>query len=193
MAHILLIKQQLTGDKNVINDKTRILFGKERSFETLSNTCPECNTSRGHYHKYGCPLESCPKCHARLLTCTCKVLGVVDSMKMAKAVSTDITDKVEVHRALDNGSEHLDSTYYEEGVLLWIMDDVSKRDPSAAAEMEEHMNALGFKKTEGGYLVSAEGIAPHLNKSTDEARDILEELHAEAVYPDWQDTNGREQ
>ncbi len=110
----------------------RIQFGKETKLEIFANTCPGYNTSRGHYHEYGCPLESCPKCHSRLLACTCKVLGVVDSMKMAKAVSTNITDK-----------------------------------------------------TEGGYLVSAEGIAPHLNKTVDEAQDILEELHTEAVYPDW--------
>ncbi len=62
-----------------------------------------------------------------------------------------------------------------------------------ADEIEEYMSDLGFKKKEGGYLVTAEGIAPHLNKSTDETQDILEELHAEAVYPDWQKANGREQ
>jgi hypothetical protein len=163
----------------------RILFGNETKFEIIAAACPCCNTHRGHLHKFGCALESCPACGSRLLHCKCRVLGIVDAVRTIRAVAETISDRAEVKRAIKNGSRHLDETYHEEGVMLWITQDVTARDPEAARKADELLADMGVKKSEGGYRVSAESIAPHINASVDEARKVLEDLQAESVFPDW--------
>jgi hypothetical protein len=168
----------------------RIPFGNETKLEIIAEACPGCNTHRGHLHKFGCALESCPACGSRLLQCKCRILEIVDALRTIRAVAETISDRAEVKRALKNGSKNLDETYYEEGVLLWITQDVTARDPEMAKIADELLADMGFKKSGEGYLVSAESIAPHVNTSVDEAREVLEDLQAESVFPDW-DQNAR--
>lgn len=163
----------------------RIPFGNESKLEIIAAACPCCNTHRGHLHKFGCALESCPACGSRLLQCKCRVLGIVDAVRTIRAVAETISDRVEVKRAIKNGSRHLDETYHEEGVMLWITQDITARDPKMAKIANELLADMGFKKSGEGYLVSAESIASHVNTSVDEARDVLEDLQAESVFPDW--------
>jgi hypothetical protein len=162
----------------------RIPFGNETKFEIIAAACLCCNTHHGHLHEFGCVLESCPACGSRLLQCKCKILGIKDALRTIRAVPDTISDRAEVKRAIKNGSKHLYETYYEEGVMLWFTKDVTARDPEMAKIADELLADMGFKKSGEGYLVSAESIAPHVNTSVDEAREVLEDLQAESVFPD---------
>lgn len=175
------------------NPKQRVPFGQETRLAILSSICPGCDAKSGCYHDYGCPLESCPECGGRLLKCSCKALDIVDGMRVANAVAKTITDKAEIHRVLNYGSKHLDATYYEEGVLSWIIQDVTERDPEAVTKMEKHMAGMGFRKSGDGYVVSAEDIAPHMEVSIDEAHEVLEKLQVDSTYPHWDKHTGVEQ
>lgn len=163
----------------------RIPFGNETKLEIIAASCPSCNTHRGHLHEFGCALESCPACGSRLLQCKCRILGIADAVRTIRAVADTISDRAEVKRAIKNGSKNLDESCYEEGVLLWITKDVTARDPETAKIADELLADMGFKKSGEGYLVSAESIAPHVNTSVDEAREVLEDLQAESVFPNW--------
>lgn len=170
----------------------RVKFGSETRFEIVAVHCPSCRTPHQQYHEYGCVLESCPRCGGRLLTCSCKALGIIDSMKTARAVANSITDKADIHLVLESGSKLLNQTYYEEGCMLWIIDDVIARDPEMAKEADKHMADLGFRKAKGGYAVRAEDVAKHMDIPTDKAHEVLIELHVDSCYPDWDKQTGRE-
>ena len=141
-------------------DKQRVPFGSETRCEIIAVSCPGCNARRGHYHEYGCPLETCPECGGRLLQCGCKALGIIDSMNLARAVADSIADKAEIHRALEHGSKHLDRTYFEEGVMSWIISDLTKRDPAAREMMNGFMADMGFRPVGDHYAVTADNVAP---------------------------------
>ena len=168
----------------------RVLFGNERRLEIIANRCPDCNVARGQEHEYGCVLETCPQCGGRLLHCTCKALSIIDGLRISRAISSGITDKAEIHRALEHGSAHLDRTYYEEGVMMWIMDDVTARDPEAARKADEYIKDMGFVKTGNGYAVSAENVADHMDISIDEAHEVLAGLQADSLCPEWERSAG---
>ncbi|MDR3629357.1 MAG: hypothetical protein P4L42_03385 [Desulfocapsaceae bacterium] len=168
----------------------RIKFGSETKMTILADNCPGCNAYRGQLHQYACVVESCPQCGSRLLRCTCKALSMAESLKITKAVADGITDRSEIRRTSDTGSEHLDASYYEEGVMLWIIRDVTARDQAAAAKMNELLADTGFKHVGKGYAISAEDAARHMGVPVEEARAILEEMQADAVYPGWQDQEG---
>lgn len=85
----------------------RIVFGNERKLQITSSQCPGCGVARGSLHAYGWPVESCPQCGGRLIECICKALDLVDTMQTARAISKTITDRAEVHRALDDGGDHV--------------------------------------------------------------------------------------
>ncbi|EKD33697.1 MAG: hypothetical protein ACD_75C02623G0003 [uncultured bacterium] len=161
----------------------RIPFGQEIKMQIVASQCPGCNTSHGHLHEYGCPVESCPKCGGMLLKCTCKALDIIDGMKIARAIADGITDKKEIHRALAQGSKHLDQSYYEEGVMLWIMEDVTARDPEAAKKADELVKDMGFRRSGNGYAISAEDVAKNMGISVDEAHEVLSDLQAESICP----------
>jgi len=163
----------------------RTPFGNETKLEIIAAACPSCNTHRGHLHEFGCALESCPACGSRLLQCKCRILGIVDAVRTIRAVAETISDRAEIKRAIKNGSRHLDETYYEEGVMLWIIRDLTVRDPETVRKADELLADMGFKKSGEGYLISAESIAPHMNVSVDEACKVLEGLQAESVFPNW--------
>ena len=115
---------------------------------------------------------------------------MADGLKLIAAIADGIADKAEIHRAMDNGSEHLDTTYYEEGVMLWIIRDVTARDPAAAAKMDELLMETGLKKVDGGYAISAEDAAEHMAVPVEEARGILQEMQAESFSPAWDQKTG---
>lgn len=168
----------------------RILFGNEKRLEILANRCPDCNVVRGQVHEYGCVLETCPKCGDRLLHCPCRALSKLEGIRTSRAVAAGISDKSEILRALEHGSAHLDRTYYEEGVMMWIMDDVTARDPEAARRAEEYIKDMGFVKVGDGYAVSAEKIADHMDISIEEAHEVLAGLQADSLCPGWDSPAG---
>lgn len=160
----------------------RILFGNERKLQIIASQCPGCGVAHGALHAYGCPLDSCPQCGGRLIECTCKALDLVDAMQTARAISKTITDRAEVHRAIDKGSRHLNRTYYEEGVMLWIVDDVCARDPKATDMLLE---SAGFRQVGNGCAITAEDASRHLGVSVEKAHEALSELQAESRFPGW--------
>jgi hypothetical protein len=165
----------------------RIAFGNETKLQIIASTCPGCGVSHGSLHVYGCPVESCPKCGGRLIECTCKALDLIDAIETAKAIAKTITDRAEVHRAIDKGSRHLNRTYYEEGVMLWIVDDVCARDPKATDML---LDSAGFRQVGIGYAITAEDAAQHLGVSVEKAREVLSEMQAESCFPGWEKHDG---
>lgn len=168
----------------------RIPFGKETKMQIITTRCPGCSASHGNLHEYACPVESCPKCGGRVLKCSCKVLDIVDGMKTAKAIADVINDKAEIHRAIAQGSKHLNQTYYEEGVMIWIMEDVTARDPEAAKKADELITDMGFKRSGEGYAISAEDVAKHMTMPIGEAHTMLASLQAQSICPDWEQHTG---
>ncbi len=69
---------------------------------------------------------------------------------------------VEVHRDIDKGSRHLNRTYYEDGVMLYIVDDVCARDPQATDLL---LQGTGLRKAGSGYAITPEDAAKHLGVS----------------------------
>lgn len=120
------------------------------------------------------------------------MLSIIDSMKTARAVAGSITDKADIDRVLESGSKLLNETYYEEGCMLWIIDDVIARDPKMAKEADKHMADMGFRKANGGYAVKAEDMAELMGVSKDRAHEVLTELQVNSCYPDWDKQTGRE-
>ena len=163
----------------------RILFGNENKLGILANRCPDGNAVRGQAHEYGCVLESCPKCGGRLLHCPCKALSKLDGIRTSRAVAAGISDKAEIHRALERGSKILDKTYYKEGIMSWIYDDLVARDLEAARQADECIRDMGFIKTEGGYAATAEHLADHMGVPLDEAHEVLAGLQADSLCPKW--------
>jgi hypothetical protein len=169
----------------------RLIFGKETKLEIFANTCPDCGAQRGHFHKFGCAMESCPKCGGRLLKCSCKALDITDSLILVKAIADNITDKAEIHRALAHGSKVLNANYYEDGCMLWIIEDVTERDPELARKANETLMAdMGFRKAGNGYAISAEDAAKNMGISVDEAHKVLSGLQAESQFPGWDRLSG---
>lgn len=33
--------------------------------------CGDCNAAIGHYHHFGCDMETCPRCGGQLISCDC--------------------------------------------------------------------------------------------------------------------------
>ena len=166
----------------------RIVFGNERKLQIAASQCPGCGVAQGALHAYGCPLESCPKCGGRLIECACKALDLIDAMQTARAIAKTITDQAEVHRAIEQGSRHLNRTYYEEGVMLWIVDDVCARDPKATDMLLE---SAGFRQAGNGYAITAEDASRHLGVPVEKANDVLSTLQADSCFPGWQKHNGQ--
>jgi len=109
---------------------------------------------------------------------------------LAKNVADSITDKAEIHRAITSGSKQLNKTYYEEGVMLWIIEDVIARDPEAGKVAEELIKDMGFRRAGSGYAISCEDAAKNMGFSIDEAHEVLSSLQAESVLPDWASKTG---
>jgi len=123
----------------------------------------------------------------KLIDCDCKALDLIDAMQTARAISRTITDRAEVHRAIDKGSRHLNRTYYEEGVMLWIVDNVCARDPKATDML---LQSAGFRQAVSGYAITPEDAAQHLDVSVEKAHEVLPELHAEHLAHGWKLTEG---
>lgn len=127
------------------------------------------------------------------MKCSCKALGLADSLTLVKAIADGITDKAEIHRALANQKGRaLGANYYEDGCMLWIIRDVTdERDPAMAKEADEMLMAdMGFRKSGNGYVTTAENVAKNMNTSVEEAHEVLAELQAQSVYPGWDQQNG---
>lgn len=170
--------------------KHRVPFGNETRYQVVTTSCPSCNAGKGQLHEYGCPVEACPECGKLLLTCNCKALGIIDTMKLTSAIANGITDRAEIHRALDRGTRHLDKTYFEEGVMAWIVRDLTERDPAAREMMNDFLADMGFKPVGNHYVTTADNVAAHLDVPKEEAHEILNALQAGAVFPDLEEWDG---
>ncbi len=164
----------------------RIPFGRETRLEIIAVNCPGCSTPLGQFHEYGCVLETCPECSGRILNCKCRVLSLSDAFRITRAVADNITDRAEVTRAVDDGSKHLDETYYEQGIMIWIMRDVTERDSKGAGIMDQLMKEISIGKSGDFYKISPEEVAPLMGVTVDEASEALEALQAESFYPGWE-------
>lgn len=165
----------------------RVAFGNETKMLIVAARCPGCSADHGELHAYGCPLESCPQCGGRLLECTCKVLKPRDELRIIRAVSEHITGRAEVDRAMENGSQLLDRTYYEDGVMLWIMGYHIDRDPRHGDKLLEIM---GWRRAGDGCVIGADEAASILGVSEEEAHDVLSEMQADSIYPGWEKHDG---
>jgi hypothetical protein len=125
------------------------------------------------------------------LKCSCKALDITDSLSLVKAIADNITDKAEIHRVLSRGSKILNANYYEDGCMLWIIEDVTKRDPEFARKANETLLAdMGFRKAGDGYAISAECAATNMGISVEEAHKVLGDLQAESLCPGWDKQDG---
>ncbi len=166
----------------------RVPFGKESKLEIFAVNCPGCNASRGQYHEYGCPVESCPKCYGRLLKCSCMALSLHDEFKLAEAVAQSLTREQVLE--MSQGSETLDRNYKERGAFSWI---IKNSPPVLKKEMEAMaQEILGAKRHGDHFLVPEDKAAEALGMSLEEAKPIMEKFEADALYPDWEVSQGSE-
>ena len=165
----------------------RIIFGEEVKMQIFASKCPGCDVSHGSWHSYGCPLESCPQCGSRLIHCSCKALDMLDGIHTAEAISESITDKAEIHRAIKNGSEGLTQSYYEEGVLLWIVGDLLARDPGIDDFL---MKNFGIRKVGDRFAINAADAAECMGVPIEKAEEVLAELQADSDYRGWDEHEG---
>ncbi|WP_163337923.1 hypothetical protein [Desulfopila sp. IMCC35008] len=176
--------KELFGESRPGSDMPRCPYGNESYPDQICSTCPNCKVKAGELHKPGCPLESCPLCGQKILTCSCKALSIADGIATAGAVSKRIS-RQEVHQALQH-SEKLDRTYHEEGCLHFIVDDLCKRDPEAMAKMDGFISDIGFKQVNGGVAITAEQLAENMGISVEEADDALREIQVKSQFPGWE-------
>jgi hypothetical protein len=56
----------------VIDSRTydRVLYG-EGEDDLDQPTCDDCGVPRDEFHKLGCDLEPCPRCHGQAVCCDC--------------------------------------------------------------------------------------------------------------------------
>lgn len=168
---------------------SRIPFGAEAKLEIMAVQCPGCNVSRGQFHQYGCPLESCPQCGGRLRQCTCKALSIVDGFRLTGAIAKSLT-RDEALNILDT-DETISSTYERQGAFNWTCQNAP---PGYKEEMERRaLEVIGGTKCGGMIRVPLDKAAEHLGVSIEEARPIMDALQAESLYPGWDERTGQEQ
>lgn len=151
--------------------------------------CPGCNVNRGYFHQYGCPLESCPLCGARLRQCTCMALSIADGFKLTGAIAKSLT-RNEALNILDT-DEAVNSTYERQGAFNWTC---LNAPPGYREEMERRaLEIIGGTRCGGMIRVPLDKAAECLGLSIEEARPIMDESQAECLYPGWDEKTGLEQ
>jgi len=176
---------------------SRIPFGAETKMEIMAARCPGCDAHRGQYHQYGCQLESCPLCGARLRQCTCMVLSIVDGFKLTGAIAKSLT-RNEALNILDT-DEAVNSTYERQGAFNWTCLNAPPgyREGYRESYMEEMerraLEIIGGVRHGDLIRVPLDKAAECLGLSVEEARPIMDELQAECLYPGWDEKTGLEQ
>lgn len=172
------------------NGVKRVPFGNETIYDVITFSCPSCNTRVGNFHEYGCSMETCPQCGCWLLKCSCKALGFIDEIKLTRAIAKGITDRAEINYVLEYGSRDLDRSYYESGVMTWLLRNRAKHNPAHREKMKDFMALLGFRPVGGRYTATADSVAAHLGVTTEEAQELLKALQPDPLPSNWQKCDG---
>jgi hypothetical protein len=64
-------------------EQTWVPYGQETGSEVgwidmFPDMCPECGAKEGEYHRDGCDIEECLKCHQQLISCSCGRETIID-------------------------------------------------------------------------------------------------------------------
>ncbi|KAB2891402.1 MAG: hypothetical protein F9K32_04565 [Desulfobulbaceae bacterium] len=98
----------------------RVLVGLEPKLRIFGTSCPWCNQQKGYLHHPGCPLESCPDCGGRLISCGCMVLEEVDRLHLILELAETLTP-VEVECMMSQRPRSFEKSYTDLGLGMLII------------------------------------------------------------------------